>query len=69
MFYFSLALLRALVAQKEAAGIKENALSKRARNVWGLALTGTLCALGALVARALNAQTELITPLCYWVLW
>ena len=32
-------------------------------NVWGSALTGTLCALGILVARALNAQTELITSL------
>ena len=66
LFYFLVgsAVTRIGMAQKEAAGIAEKRSGARGpENVWGSALTGTLCALGILVARALNAQTELITSL------
>ncbi|AFZ30553.1 protein of unknown function DUF92 transmembrane [Gloeocapsa sp. PCC 7428] len=55
MFYFLVgsAVTRLGMAQKEAAGIAEKRSGARGpENVWGSALTGTLCALGTLVVSA-----------------
>lgn len=52
MFYFLVGsgVTRVGMAQKEAAGIAEKRSGARGpENVWGSALTGTLCALGTLV--------------------
>lgn len=52
MFYFLVGsgVTRIGMAQKEAAGIAEKRSGARGpENVWGSALTGTLCALGTLV--------------------
>jgi uncharacterized protein (TIGR00297 family) len=66
MFYFLVgsAVTRIGMAQKEAEGIAEKRSGARGpENVWGSALTGTLCALGILVVRALDLDPKLITPL------
>jgi uncharacterized protein (TIGR00297 family) len=54
MFYFLVgsAVTRVGMAEKEAAGIAEKRSGARGpENVWGSALTGSLCALGVLVCR------------------
>lgn len=66
LFYFLVgsAVTRIGMAQKEALGIAEKRSGARGpENVWGSALTGTLCALGILVIGALNLETKLITSL------
>lgn len=68
LFYFLVgsAVTRIGMAQKEAEGIAEKRSGARGpENVWGSALTGTLCALGILVVSVLNAQTDLITSLLF----
>ncbi len=55
LFYFLVgsSVTRIGMAQKEAEGIAENRSGARGpENVWGSALTGTLCALGTLMAPA-----------------
>ncbi len=59
MFYFLVgsAATRLGMAQKEAAGIAEKRSGARGpENVWGSALTATLCALGTLVVSALGGD-------------
>ncbi|PPS43955.1 TIGR00297 family protein [Chroococcidiopsis sp. TS-821] len=59
MFYFLVgsAATRLGMAQKEAAGIAEKRSGARGpENVWGSALTGTLCTLGTLVVSALGGD-------------
>lgn len=54
MFYFLVgsAVTRVGMAEKEAAGIAEKRSGARGpENVWGSALTGSLCALGVVVCR------------------
>ena len=66
LFYFLVgsAVTRIGMAQKEAEGIAEKRSGARGpENVWGSALTGTLCALGILVFPLLNVETGLITYL------
>jgi len=66
LFYFLVgsAATRIGLAQKEAEGIAEKRSGARGpENVWGSALTGTLCALGTLVVPAFDGETELITSL------
>lgn len=66
LFYFLVgsAVTRIGMAQKEAEGIAEKRSGARGpENVWGSALTGTLCALGILVVPALDGETKFITSL------
>lgn len=66
LFYFVVgsAVTRIGMAQKEAEGIAEKRSGARGpENVWGSALTGTLCALGILVVPALDGETKFITSL------
>ena len=67
LFYFIVgsAVTRVGMAQKEAEGIAEKRSGARGpENVWGSALTGTICAMGTLVVSTLNnVETELITSL------
>jgi len=66
LFYFLVgsAVTRIGLAQKEAEGIAEKRSGARGpENVWGSALTGTLCALGTLAIPVLDRDTELITYL------
>lgn len=66
LFYFLVgsAVTRIGMAEKEAEGIAEKRSGARGpENVWGSALTGTLCALGTLVVPALEVETGLITSL------
>lgn len=66
LFYFLVgsAATRIGLAQKEAEGIAEKRSGARGpENVWGSALTGTLCALGTLAVPVLDRDTELITYL------
>lgn len=66
MFYFLVgsAVTRIGMAQKEAEGIAEKRSGARGpENVWGSALTGTLCALGILAVRALDLEPKLMIPL------
>lgn len=67
LFYFIVgsAVTRVGMAQKEAEGIAEKRSGARGpENVWGSALTGTICAIGTLVVSTLNnLETELITSL------
>ena len=68
LFYFVVgsAVTRIGMAQKEAEGIAEKRSGARGpENVWGSALTGTLCALGILVVPALDRETKFITCLLY----
>lgn len=62
MFYFLVgsAVTRIGMAEKEAAGIAEKRSGARGpENVWGSALTGTLCALGAYLASTASSP---LTP-------
>lgn len=66
LFYFIVgsAVTRIGMAQKEAQGIAEKRSGARGpENVWGSALTGTLCALGILVVNVFNLETRLIIDL------
>jgi len=66
LFYFLVgsAVTRIGMAQKEAEGIAEKRSGARGpENVWGSALTGTLCVLGTLAVPVLDGETELITSL------
>jgi uncharacterized protein (TIGR00297 family) len=66
LFYFLVgsAVTRIGMAEKEAEGIAEKRSGARGpENVWGSALTGALCALGAFVVPALEVETRLITSL------
>jgi len=66
LFYFLVGsgVTRIGMAQKEAAGIAEKRSGARGpENVWGSALTGTLCALGILALPYLNGETQFATAL------
>ena len=66
LFYFIVgsAVTRIGMAQKQAEGIAEKRSGARGpENVWGSALTATLCALGILVVTVFNLETRLITYL------
>ncbi|MBD2256239.1 TIGR00297 family protein [Pseudanabaena sp. FACHB-2040] len=61
MVYFLVgsAVTRIGMAQKEAAGIAEKRSGQRGpENVWGSALTGTLCALGILLLALRNGDSQ-----------
>jgi uncharacterized protein (TIGR00297 family) len=62
MFYFLVgsAVTKVGIAQKEAEGIAEKRSGARGpENVWGSALTATLCAFGIWVCKLLYPETEL----------
>jgi uncharacterized protein (TIGR00297 family) len=66
MFYFLVgsAVTRLGMAQKEAAGIAEKRSGARGpENVWGSALTGTLCAMGTLIISALRGNQFIVSLL------
>ncbi|MBD2039460.1 TIGR00297 family protein [Microcoleus sp. FACHB-672] len=66
MFYFLVgsAVTRIGMAEKEAAGIAEKRSGARGpENVWGSALTGTLCALGTLLPVSVPASIPLVSLL------
>lgn len=63
LFYFLVgsAVTRIGMAQKEAEGIAEKRSGARGpENVWGSALTGTLCALGTLAVPAVYPSRDII---------
>jgi len=66
LFYFLVGsgVTRIGMAEKEAAGIAEKRSGARGpENVWGSALTGTLCALGLLAVPYLNVDSRFATAL------
>jgi uncharacterized protein (TIGR00297 family) len=66
MFYFLVgsAVTRLGMAQKEAAGIAEKRSGARGpENVWGSALTGTLCAIGTLIISTLRGNQFIVSLL------
>lgn len=66
LFYFLVgsAVTRIGMTLKEAEGIAEKRSGARGpENVWGSALTGTLCALGIFIVPLLNIETGFITYL------
>lgn len=66
MFYFLVgsAVTRIGMAEKEAAGIAEKRSGARGpENVWGSALTGTLCALGTLLPLSVPSSIPLVSLL------
>ncbi|MEB3164125.1 MAG: TIGR00297 family protein [Prochlorothrix sp.] len=65
MFYFLVGsgVTRIGMAEKEAAGIAEKRSGMRGpENVWGSALTGTLCGLGVLALTGIQPETPSETP-------